>query len=59
MGVGVPQQSRAIGQTALTGQVTRGLFKHPALFAHPVRTVGIAEMRHVRHLIDLRQGLQA
>ena len=58
-GIGAEAQAgRAVGQRALAGQVARDLVEHPHLLRDALGAVGIAEVRHQRDLVDLRQRIQ-
>ena len=57
--VAVAQQSRAVGQAALTGQVLADCIEEGELFVHAHRCIRMSEMGHEGNLIHLRQGIQA
>jgi hypothetical protein len=48
----------AVGQRALAGQVARGLLERLQLVAMPRGPSAVAEVRHQRDLVDLRQRVQ-
>ena len=57
--VALAQRRRTVGQRALAGQVGGGALEQGLLVRGATRSVGIREVRHVRHLLDLRQRVQS
>ena len=54
----VAQQGRAVAQAAFTGQVVGDRLKGLKLRGNAGRPVGVAEVRHERNLVNLRQRAQ-
>jgi hypothetical protein len=56
----VAQRGGAVAQAALAGQVARACCRRPAIWCGDAAgAIGIAEVRHQRDLIHLRQRIQA